>query len=69
MDKKRVTFLSIFLFLAVNVISLSKVIEGYYGKEYDHVYTFMIVALISTGLATIAFFLWRKEEYKNEQNS
>ncbi|MGM0902302.1 MAG: hypothetical protein ACQEXB_14550 [Bacillota bacterium] len=66
MDKKRVTFLSIFLFLAVNVISLSKVIEGYYGKEYDHVYTFMVVALISTGLATIAFFLWRKEEYKSE---
>ncbi|MCM3585656.1 hypothetical protein M3182_07820 [Mesobacillus maritimus] len=65
MDKKRVSFLSIFVFLAINVISLSKVIEGFYGKEYGHVYSFMIVALISTGLATIAFFTWRKQEYKS----
>jgi hypothetical protein len=64
MSKKRASFLSIFLFLAVNIISLSRVIEGFYGREYDHVYTFMTVALISTALATIAFFLWKKEEYK-----
>lgn len=65
MNKKRAAFLSIFLFLAINIVSLSRVIEGYYGREYDHVYTFMIVALISTVLATIVFFAWKKEEYKN----
>ena len=63
MDKKRIAFLSIFLFLAVNVVSLSLVIEGFYGQEYSHVYTFMFVALGSTALATIAFLIWRKEEY------
>ncbi|MBM4765053.1 hypothetical protein [Bacillus sp. B15-48] len=65
MSKKRASFLSIFLFLAVNVVALAFVIEGYFGREYDHVYTFMIVALISTALATIAFFIWKKEEYKS----
>ncbi|SEM98448.1 hypothetical protein SAMN05192533_107230 [Mesobacillus persicus] len=65
MDKKRAAFLSIFVFLAVNVISLARVIEGYYGKEYSHVYPFMFAALISTALATVAFFIWKKEEYKN----
>jgi hypothetical protein len=64
MDKKKLSFLSIFLFLAINVVSLVNVIEGYYGREYGHVYTFMFVALISTALATAAFFIWRKEEYK-----
>jgi hypothetical protein len=64
MDKKKLSFLSIFLFLAINVVSLVNVIEGYYGREYGHVYTFMLVALISTALATAAFFIWRKEEYK-----
>jgi glucan phosphoethanolaminetransferase (alkaline phosphatase superfamily) len=65
MNKKRVSFLAIFLFLAVNIISLSRVIEGYYGREYDHVFTFMIIALLSTALATIAFFVWKRAEYKN----
>ncbi len=63
MDKKKIAFLSIFLFLAVNIVSLVQVIEGYYGREPGHVYTFMTVAIISTVLAVIAFFIWRKEEY------
>lgn len=64
MGKKRVAFFSIFLFLAINVVSLSNVIEGYYGEESGRVYTFMSVAIVSTLFAAIAFFIWRKEEYK-----
>ncbi|MBT2679611.1 hypothetical protein J7E38_11415 [Bacillus sp. ISL-35] len=64
MDKKRAAFFSIFLFLAVNVVSLSNAIEGYYGQEDERVYGAVIVALISTILATTAFFIWRKAEYK-----
>ncbi len=64
MDKKRAAFLSIFLFLAVNIVCLTKVIESYYGQEYGHVYTYMTVALLSTLFAVAAFFIWRKEEYK-----
>lgn len=64
MDKKRIAFFSIFLFLAVNVFSLSNAIEGYYGHEDERVYGGVIVALISTLLATTAFFIWRKAEYK-----
>jgi uncharacterized membrane-anchored protein len=64
MDKKRAAFLSIFLFLAVNVFALSNAIEGYYGQEDERVYGAVIVALISTFMATTAFFIWRKAEYK-----
>ncbi|WHX41629.1 hypothetical protein QNH36_05595 [Mesobacillus sp. AQ2] len=64
MDKKRAAFFSIFLFLAVNVVALSNAIEGYYGQEDERVYGAVIVALISTILATTAFFMWRKAEYK-----
>ncbi|MCM3124594.1 MULTISPECIES: hypothetical protein [unclassified Mesobacillus] len=64
MDKKRAAFFSIFLFLAVNVVALSNAIEGYYGQEDERVYGAVIVALISTILATTAFFIWRKAEYK-----
>lgn len=64
MDKKRAAFLSIFLFLAVNVVSLSNAIEGYYGHEDERVYTAVAVALVSTILATAAFFIWKKAEYK-----
>jgi hypothetical protein len=64
MDKKRAAFLSIFLFLAVNVVSLSNAIEGYYGHEDERVYAAAAVALVSTILATAAFFIWKKAEYK-----
>ena len=64
MGKKKIAFLSIYVFLAVNVVSLVQVIEGFYGREPGHVYTFMTVALVSTLLSVIAFFIWRKEEYK-----
>ena len=64
MDKKRAAFFSIFLFLAVNVFSLSNAIEGYYGQEDERVYVAVTVALISTILATAAFFIWKKAEYK-----
>ena len=63
MDKKKIAFLSIFLFLSVNIVSLVQVIEGFYGREPGHVYTFMSVAIVSTVLAVVAFLIWRKEEY------
>jgi hypothetical protein len=64
MDKKRAAFFSIFLFLAVNVVSLSNAIEGYYGHEDERVYIAVAVALVSTLLAAGAFFIWKKAEYK-----
>ena len=64
MDKKRAAFISIFLFLAVNVVSLSNAIEGYYGHEDERVYIAVAVALVSTLLATGSFFIWKKAEYK-----
>jgi hypothetical protein len=64
MDKKRAAFLSIFLFLAVNVVSLSNAIEGYYGHEDERVYIAVAVALVSTLLSVGAFFIWKKAEYK-----
>ncbi len=64
MDKKRAAFLSIFLFLAVNVVALSNAIEGFYGHEDGRVYTAVAVALVSTVLATLSFFIWKKAEYK-----
>lgn len=64
MNKKRAAFLSIFLFLAVNVVALSNAIEGYYGHEDERVYIAVAVALVSTLLAAVAFFIWKKAEYK-----
>lgn len=69
MDKKRIAFLSIFLFLAVNVVALSNAIEGYYGQEDERVYGAVIVALISTGLATIAFFIWKGTTKRTKQRN
>lgn len=64
MNKKRAAFLSIFLFLAVNVVALSNAIEGYYGHEDEQVYIAIAVALVSTLLATGSFFIWKRAEYK-----
>ncbi|PLR96920.1 hypothetical protein [Bacillus sp. T33-2] len=67
MGKKQAAFFSIFLFLVINIVSLSNVIEGFYGEEYGHVYTFMSLALLSTVLATIAYLIWKKQEYRKKQ--
>ncbi|MFX3623705.1 MAG: hypothetical protein ACE3JP_06655 [Ectobacillus sp.] len=61
---KRAWVIMIMLALIVNVVSLQITVESFYGREYSHVTTSTIVSLVSTVIALVAYWNWRKIEYK-----
>ncbi|MFZ3588051.1 hypothetical protein ACOI1C_02000 [Bacillus sp. DJP31] len=61
---KRMCWMIILLTMALNVVLLHYTIESYYGKEYDHVYLFTGISMISVIIAFSTFVRWRKLEYK-----
>ncbi|MBE4910010.1 hypothetical protein IMZ08_18390 [Bacillus luteolus] len=63
MDKK-IYWIIIFITLATNVVMIQLTAESYFGKEYEDVYKFTIVGVLSAIIAYITFILWKKEEYK-----
>ncbi|RXT05798.1 hypothetical protein [Ammoniphilus sp. CFH 90114] len=63
MMPKKLWWVIIFLSLAVNVVMLQWTVEAYYGLEYELVFTFTIVALISVVIAFLSYLGWRKQEY------
>ncbi|MCL7748709.1 MULTISPECIES: hypothetical protein [Halalkalibacter] len=61
---KTICWTIIFIALAVNVVMLQWTIEAYLGLEFDLVFRNTIVALISSVVALLTMFKWRKIEYK-----
>ncbi|MFC4322814.1 hypothetical protein [Litchfieldia salsa] len=66
MDKK-ICWIIIFFTIAVNVVMLQFTIESYFGLEYEHVFKYTVIGLISSIFAIITYLYWRKLEY-NENN-
>lgn len=61
---KRTCWIIIILAIAVNVVMLQWSIEAYYGLEYEHLYIYTIVAVITSFIAFFTYLKWRKLEYK-----
>ncbi|KHF38189.1 hypothetical protein [Halalkalibacter okhensis] len=61
---KTTCWIIIFIALAVNVVMLQWTIEAYLGLEFDLVFRNTIIALISSVVALLTMFKWRKFEYK-----
>ncbi|WP_078546420.1 hypothetical protein [Litchfieldia alkalitelluris] len=64
---KKMCWVIILVTLAVNVVMLHFTIEAYFGLEYNHVFGNTIFALISSIIALISYFYWRRLEYSNEK--
>ncbi|RKL67857.1 hypothetical protein CR203_04955 [Salipaludibacillus neizhouensis] len=60
---KKICWAIIFLTVALNVVMLQWAIESYLGHEFEKLYQFSIVALLSSFIALIAFLKWRRLEY------
>ncbi len=60
---KKICWAVIFITIAVNVVMLQWTIEAYLGLEYEKIYVYSTVAVISVICALVAFFIWRKHEY------
>lgn len=60
---KQFFWILIFVSLAVNVVMLQWTVEAYYGLQYDKIFVYTLVALISVAVALAAFLGWRKQEY------
>ncbi|WP_096198998.1 hypothetical protein [Bacillus sp. FJAT-45350] len=62
---KKTCWIIIFLTIAVNVVMLQWTIEAYLGREYEIMYTYTVVGVVSAIIAFVTFLQWRKLEYKD----
>ncbi|WP_332697443.1 hypothetical protein [Halalkalibacter lacteus] len=60
---KKICWTIIFITLALNVVMLQWTIEAYLGLEFERVFRYTIIAMISSLLALVTLFRWRKVEY------
>ncbi len=49
--------------IIINVVMLQWTVEAFLGREYDVLFTYNIISLISAGVALFSYFQWRKVEY------
>ncbi|GAE25212.1 hypothetical protein JCM9140_1192 [Halalkalibacter wakoensis JCM 9140] len=61
---KIICWIIIFVALALNVVMLQWTIEAYLGHEFELIYRYTTVALVSSLIALATMFKWRKIEYK-----
>jgi len=66
---KKMCWLIIFTTIALNVVLLQMTVEAYFGLEYHHVYTNTLISIISTVIALVVYFYWRKLEYSSKKSS
>ncbi|MFD2680373.1 hypothetical protein [Bacillus seohaeanensis] len=60
---KKMTWIFIVITLAVNVVMLQWTIEAYYGQEYEHVWIYSAIAVLSSIICFLTYWFWRKKEY------
>ncbi|WP_078428326.1 hypothetical protein [Alkalihalobacterium alkalinitrilicum] len=63
---KKICWGIIFITIAINVVMLQWTIEAYLGLEYEKIYGYTIVGVVSAIIAFITFLKWRKLEYTSE---
>lgn len=61
---KKICWAVIFITLALNVVMLQWTIEAYLGLEFELVYRYTAVAMVSVVVVLITLFIWRKIEYR-----
>lgn len=62
---KKICWAIILITIAVNVVMLQWTIEAYLGVEYEKIYTYTIVGVVSSFIAFLTYLKWRKLEYTN----
>ncbi|MDE5415912.1 MULTISPECIES: hypothetical protein [Alkalihalobacterium] len=62
---KKICWAIILITIAVNVVMLQWTIEAYLGVEYEKIYTYTIVGVVSSVIAFLTYLKWRKLEYTN----
>lgn len=60
---KKGCWIIIFITIVINVVMLQWTIEAYLGREYETMYTYTIVGVVSAIIAFITYLRWRKLEY------
>ena len=61
---KRTCWIIIFLALALNVVMLQWTIEAYLGHEFELVFKYTVIAIVSSVVALVTLLQWRRLEYK-----
>ncbi|MDQ0227426.1 hypothetical protein [Metabacillus niabensis] len=60
---KKGYWIIIFLTLIVNIVMLQMTVESFFGEEYERIYTFSTISIISSVICFFTFLRWRKNEY------
>ncbi|ARK30527.1 hypothetical protein [Halalkalibacter krulwichiae] len=66
---KKICWVIIFITLALNVVMLQWTIEAYLGLEFDLVFRYTVIALVSSAIALITLFKWKQVEYQKEESA
>jgi hypothetical protein len=61
---KKGCWVIIFFTIALNVVMLQWTIEAYLGLEFELVFRYTTIAFVSSVVALITLFQWRKLEYR-----
>ncbi|OIJ10464.1 hypothetical protein BKP37_18175 [Anaerobacillus alkalilacustris] len=57
---KKTCWAVIIVSIIINVIMLQWTVEAFLGREYDFLFIYNIISLISAAAAIFAYFQWRK---------
>lgn len=63
MDKK-MCWSIIIITIIVNVVMLQWTVEAYYGREYESIFVYSGISIVSAVISLLVYFQWRKVEYK-----
>ncbi|OIJ18471.1 hypothetical protein BKP45_12950 [Anaerobacillus alkalidiazotrophicus] len=63
---KKTCWVVIIVSIIINVIMLQWTVEAFLGREYDVLFIYNIISLISAAAAIFAYFQWRKLEYNSK---
>ncbi|WP_209125237.1 hypothetical protein [Alkalihalobacillus sp. BA299] len=61
---KKMCWIIIFVTVGINVVMLQWTIMAYLGLEYEKIYSYTIVGVLSSIIAFITYLKWRKYEYQ-----
>lgn len=60
---KKGYWIAIFLTLIANIVMLQMTVEAFFGEEYERIYIYSTISIISSVICFLTFLRWRKNEY------
>ncbi|SDN84284.1 hypothetical protein [Alkalicoccus daliensis] len=63
---KKICWALIVITVAINVVMLQWTIESYLGHEFENVFQYTMIAVITSIAAIIFFIQWRRFEYSED---